>query len=165
MAADKQIVKTIATNMTLDTSSAKESLKDLTQAVKESNNEAKILEAQYRASGDAVSASKAKYEGLQQTLENQKTKVDSIKLALEQNNTETKKGQEVQSLLMSQLASAERQYASYQGQLDKATQSYKYQESGLADLNKELKHGNDMTEARVRALEAEGRSEDRKSVV
>ncbi|WP_099045129.1 NlpC/P60 family protein [Leuconostoc citreum] len=158
--ADKQIIKTVATQMTLDTSSAKESLRDLTGAVKDSVSEAKILEAQYRASGDTVNASKAKYEGLQQTLDLQKTKIDSIKTALEQNNTETKKGQEVQSLLQNQLASAERQYASYQGQLDKATQSYKYQESGLADLNKELKHGNDMTEARVRALEAEGRSED-----
>lgn len=162
--ADKQIVKTVATQMTLDTSSAKESLKDLTSAVKDSTSEAKILEAQYRASGDTVNASKAKYEGLQQTLDLQKTKVDAIKLALEQNNTETKKGQEVQTLLQSQLAGAERQYASYQGQLDKATQSYKYQESGLADLTKELKHNQDMTDARVRSLQAEGREEDAKKV-
>lgn len=160
MASEKQIVKTIATNMTLDTSSAKESLKDLTGAVKESNNEAKILEAQYRAAGDTVNASKAKYEGLQQTLENQKTKVDAIKMALEQNNTETKKGQEVQALLQNQLAGAERQYASYQGQLDKATQSYKYQQSGLASLTSELKHNQEMTDARVRSLQAEGREDE-----
>ncbi|MCK8606168.1 tape measure protein [Leuconostoc citreum] len=162
--ADKQIIKTVATQMTLDTSSAKESLRDLTSSVKDSVSEAKILEAQYRASGDTVNASKAKYEGLQQTLDLQKTKVDAIKTALEQNNAETKKGQEVQTLLQNQLAGAERQYASYQGQLDKATQSYKYQESGLADLTKELKHNQDMTDARVRSLQAEGREDEAKKV-
>lgn len=162
--AEKKIVRTLATNLTLDTDQAKQGLKELTQAVKDSNNEAKILEAQYKAAGDAVSASKAKYEGLTATVDAQKQKVDALKQALESNNTTTEAGRKNQEFLTTELAKAERQYTSYQGQLEKATQSYKYQESGLAELNKELKHSNDMTEARARALEAEGKSEEAEKV-
>lgn len=162
--AEKKIVRTLATNLTLDTDQAKQGLKELTQAVKDSNNEAKILEAQYKAAGDAVSASKAKYEGLTATVDAQKQKVDALKQALETNNTSTEAGRKNQEFLTAELAKAERQYSSYQGQLDKATQAYKYQESGLAELNKELKHSNDMTEARARALEAEGKSEEAEKV-
>lgn len=160
----KQVVKTLATNMVLDTTQAKAGLKELNQAVKGSTNEAKILENQYKSSGDQVAASKAKYEGLQHALEAQKTKIDTLKQALENNNTETKKGQEVQTLLQTQLANSERAYAGYQGQLEKATQSYKYQESGLASLNDELKHSNSLTDARVQKLEAEGRTEEAQKV-
>ncbi|MCT3055748.1 hypothetical protein EFN57_04635 [Leuconostoc citreum] len=160
----KQIVNEMATNLTLDSKSASQALKELTREVKNSSTEAKILESQYKASGDAVSASKAKYEGLQSTLEAQKTKIEALKNGLDNVNTSTKKGQDLQQYLNGELAKAERQYASYQGQLEKATQSYKYQESGLAELNKELKHGTDMTDARVKALEAEGKSEEANKV-
>ncbi|WP_273731446.1 CHAP domain-containing protein [Leuconostoc mesenteroides] len=160
----KQIVNEMATNLTLDSNSASQALKELTREVKNSSTEAKILESQYKASGDAVSASKAKYEGLQSTLEAQKTKIEALKSGLDNVNTSTKKGQDLQQYLNGELAKAERQYASYQGQLEKATQSYKYQESGLSDLNKELKHSNDMTDARVAKLEAEGKQEEASKV-
>lgn len=160
----KQIVNEMATNLTLDSKSASQALKELTREVKNSSTEAKILESQYKASGDAVSASKAKYEGLQSTLEAQKTKIEALKSGLDNVNTSTKKGQDLQQYLNGELAKAERQYASYQGQLEKATQSYKYQESGLASLNDELKHSNSLTDARVQKLEAEGRTEEANKV-
>ncbi|MCT3047941.1 tape measure protein [Leuconostoc mesenteroides] len=160
----KQIVNEMATNLTLDSNSASQALKELTREVKNSSTEAKILESQYKASGDAVSASKAKYEGLQSTLEAQKTKIEALKSGLDNVNTSTKKGQDLQQYLNGELAKAERQYASYQGQLEKATQSYKYQESGLASLNDELKHSNSLTDARVQKLEAEGRTEEANKV-
>ena len=160
----KQIVNEMATNLTLDSNSASQALKELTREVKNSSTEAKILESQYKASGDAVSASKAKYEGLQSTLEAQKTKIEALKKGLDNVNTSTKKGQDLQQYLNGELAKAERQYASYQGQLEKATQSYKYQESGLASLNDELKHSNSLTDARVQKLEAEGRTEEAQKV-
>ncbi|MBS1007794.1 tape measure protein [Leuconostoc suionicum] len=160
----KQIVNEMATNLTLDSNSASQALKELTREVKNSSTEAKILESQYKASGDAVSASKAKYEGLQSTLESQKTKIEALKSGLDNVNTSTKKGQDLQQYLNGELAKAERQYASYQGQLEKATQSYKYQESGLASLNDELKHSNSLTDARVQKLEAEGRTEEANKV-
>lgn len=159
-----QITNEMATNLTLDIGSAQKSLRELTSTVKESNNEWKIQEAQLKASGDAVNASKARYEGLQNTLSEQKNKVDALKQALDNNNTETKKGQELQTYLTNELAKAERQYASYQGQLDKATQSYKYQESGLAKLNDELKQSNDLTDARARKLESEGHVEEAQKI-
>lgn len=155
-----QITNEMATNLTLDIGSAQKSLRELTSTVKDSNNEWKIQEAQLKASGDAANASKARYEGLQNTLSEQKNKVDALKQALDNNNTETKKGQELQTYLTNELAKAERQYASYQGQLDKATQSYKYQQSGLAKLNDELKQSNDLTDARARKLESEGHVEE-----
>ncbi|MBZ1517635.1 tape measure protein [Leuconostoc mesenteroides] len=160
----KQIVNEMATNLTLDSNSASQALKELTREVKNSSAEAKIMESQYKASGDAVSASKAKYEGLQSTLEAQKTKIEALKNGLDNVNTSTKKGQDLQQYLNGELAKAERQYASYQGQLEKATQSYKYQESGLASLNDELKHSNSLTDARVQKLEAEGRTEEANKV-
>ena len=159
-----QVYNEMGTNLTLDVRSAQKSIRELTADVKNSNNEWKIQESQLKASGDAAEASKARYDGLRSTLDAQKTKVDSLKQALENNNTETKKGQDLQVYLTNELAKSERQYASYQGQLDKATQAYKYQESGLAELNKELKHGTDMTDARVKALEAEGKSEEANKV-
>ncbi|ORI39637.1 tape measure protein [Leuconostoc mesenteroides] len=160
----KQIVNEMATNLTLDSKSASQALKELTREVKNSSTEAKILESQYKASGDTLNASKAKYEGLQTTIEKQKDKVDDLKQALENNNTTTKKGQELQTYLTNELAKAERQYASYNGQLAKAEQAYKYQESGLAKLNEEVKHGNDLTDARVKKLEAEGNKEEAQKV-
>lgn len=156
----KQIVNEMATNLTLDSNSASQALKELTREVKNSSTEAKILESQYKASGDAVSASKAKYEGLQSTLEAQKTKIEALKSGLDNVNTSTKKGQDLQQYLNGELAKAERQYASYTGQLDKAKQAYTYQESGLASLNKELQHSNQLTDARVQKLEAEGNKEE-----
>lgn len=162
--ADKKIVRTLATNLTLDTDNAKAGLKELTQVVKDSNNEAKILEAQYKSAGDAVSASKAKFEGLTNTVEAQKNKVEALKHALESNNTSTEAGRKNQEFLTAELAKAERQYSSYQGQLDKATQAYKYQESGLAELNSELKHGQAMTDAHARSLEAEGKTAEAQEV-
>lgn len=161
---EKKIARTLATNLTLDTDNAKAGLKELTGAVKDASNSAKILEAQYKSSGDAVAASKAKYEGLQATLEAQKTKVDALKQALDTNNTTTEAGRKNQEFLTAELAKAERQYQSYQGQLDKATQAYKYQESGLADLNSELKHGQAMTDAHARSLEADGKTAEAQEV-
>ena len=160
----KQIVNEMATNLTLDSKSAAAAIKQLTQEVKSASAESKIMENQYKAAGDTLNATKAKYEGLQTTIEKQKAKVDDLKQALENNNTTTKKGQELQSYLTNELAKAERQYASYNGQLAKAEQAYKYQESGLAKLNEEIKHGNDLTDARVKKLEAEGNKEEAQKV-
>ena len=164
MADKKIVVRTLATELSLNTDSAKTGLKELTQAVKSANDEAKILEAQYKASGDAVASSKAKYDGLTTVVDQQKTKVEALKQALEQNNTSTEAGQKNQAFLTAELAKAERQLGSYQGQLDKATTAYKYQESGLAELNKELKHGQAMTDAHARSLEADGKTAEAQEV-
>ena len=164
MADKKNVVRTLATELSLNTDSAKTGLKELTQAVKSANDEAKILEAQYKSGLNTLSASKAKYEGLAQTVDAQKVKVEALKQALEQNNNTTEAGQKNQAFLTQELAKAERQYQSYQGQLDKATQAYKYQESGLADLNSELKHSNEMTKANAEALDAQGKHEEANKV-
>ncbi|WLC97585.1 tape measure protein [Leuconostoc carnosum] len=155
-----QVTNQMANNLTLDVSSAQRSLKELTASVKESNNEWKIQESQLKAAGDTVNASKSRYEGLTQTLEQQKAKVEQLKNGLSNVNTETKKGKDLQEYLTKELAAAERQYNSYNGQLTKAEQAYKYQESGLAKLNDEMRHGNALTDARVQKLEAEGRTEE-----
>lgn len=160
----KQIVNEMATNLTLDSKSAAAALKQLTQEVKNASAESKIMENQYKAAGDTLNASKAKYEGLQSVVEKQKEKLDALKQALENNNTSTKKGQELQERLTNEYAKTERQFASYVGQLDKARQGYTYQESGLAKLNEEVKHGNDLTDARVKKLEAEGNKEEAQKV-
>ncbi|MHA7611738.1 tape measure protein [Weissella viridescens] len=160
----KKIVNEMATNLTLDSKSAAAAIKKLTQEVKNASAESKIMENQYKATGDTLNATKAKYDGLQNTIEKQKAEVDSLKHALENNNTTTKEGRELQTYLTNELAKAERQYASYTGQLAKAEQAYKYQESGLAKLNEEVKQSNDLTDARVKKLEAEGNKEEAQKV-
>ncbi len=159
-----KVARTMATELSLGVDSAKSSLKELTSAVKDSNNEAKILTAQYKSAGDEVGASRAKYEGLTNTLEAQKTKIQSLKEGLNNVNTETQKGKDLQAYLTAELGKAETQLNSYNGQLEKAKQAYKYNESGLADLNKELRSSNDLTKARVERLEAEGRTEEAQKV-
>lgn len=160
----KQISAEMATNLTLDVTSAKHSLNELTTSVRQSTNEWKVQEAQLRSAGDAIGASEAKYRGLSHTVEEQKTKVEALKQALANNNTETKKGQQQQDFLTKEFQKAQQQLNNYQGQLEKATQAYTYQQTGLAKLNEEVKHNTALTDARVQKLQAEGRIEEAQKV-
>lgn len=155
-----KIVNEMANKLSLDTTSASKTLKDFTNEVKKSTNEWKAQEAQMKSAGDQLGASKAKYEGLTTAVEKQTTKVDSLKQALANTNTSTEKGQKLQGYLTAELAKAERQLNSYNGQLDRATQSYKYQSSGMAKLNDDIKHNTDLTEANVKQLKAEGKEHE-----
>ncbi|MDD9138309.1 hypothetical protein H7198_01610 [Fructobacillus sp. CRL 2054] len=155
-----KIATEMATNLTLDVSQAKSSLKELGQEVKSTNNAWKVQEAQMKSAGDAVGASKAKYDGLTDTVAKQKEKVDSLKTALGNVNTDTQKGKDLQTYLTAELAKAERQLNSYNGQLTKASESYKYQSSGLSKLNGDIQHNTEMTNANVKALEAEGKTNE-----
>ncbi|MGQ2225663.1 tape measure protein [Fructobacillus fructosus] len=159
-----KITNEMAAKLSLDTTSASKTLKDFTNEVKKSTNEWKIQESQMKAAGDQLGASKAKYEGLTTAVEKQTTKVDSLKQALANTNTSTEKGQKLQGYLTAELAKAERQLNSYNGQLEKATQSYKYQSSGMAKLNEDIKHNTDLTEANVKQLKAEGKEHEANKV-
>lgn len=156
----KKIVSEMATQLTLGVDSAKASLRELTGEVKSASNEARQLEASYKASGDTLNASKAKYEGLQHVMESQRAKVSALETALKNNNTETEKGRALQETLTKELTKAQTEMGKYNGQMEKAKQSYQYQESGLAKLNQELKESNNLTKARVDRLEAEGKQQD-----
>lgn len=155
-----KITNEMAAKLSLDTTSATKTLKDFTNDVKKSTNEWKAQEAQMKSAGDQLGASKAKYEGLTTAVEKQTAKVDSLKQALANTNTSTEKGQKLQGYLTAELAKAERQLNSYNGQLEKATQSYKYQSSGMAKLNEDIKHNTDLTEANVKQLKAEGKEHE-----
>lgn len=159
-----KIVNEMANKLSLDTTSATKTLKDFTNEVKKSTNEWKVQESQMKSAGDQLGASKAKYEGLTTAVEKQTTKVDSLKQALANTNTSTEKGQKLQGYLTAELAKAERQLNSYNGQLEKATQSYKYQSSGMAKLNEDIKHNTDLTEANVKQLKAEGKEHEANKV-
>lgn len=154
----KQIVSEMATNLSLDTKSATAALKELTSVVKNSSAEARILENQYKSSGEEISASKAKYEGLQHTLDAQKDKINALKAGLENVNTSTAKGRDLQTYLNNELAKAERQYASYNGQIEKTKHAYELQESGITSLNKEIQQNIKETNAQIERLEAEGKT-------
>ncbi|GIC69561.1 tape measure protein [Fructobacillus tropaeoli] len=159
-----KITNEMATKLSLDTTSASKTLKEFTDDVKKSTNEWKVQEAQMRSAGDQLGASKAKYEGLTTAVEKQTTKVESLKQALANTNTSTEKGQKLQGMLTAELAKAERQLNSYNGQLDRAEQSYKYQSSGMAKLNDDIKHNTELTEANVKQLKAEGKENEANKV-
>ncbi|CAK1235578.1 tape measure protein [Fructobacillus cardui] len=159
-----KITNEMATKLSLDTTSASKTLKEFTDDVKKSTNEWKVQEAQMRSAGDQLGASKVKYEGLTTAVEKQTTKVESLKQALANTNTSTEKGQKLQGMLTAELAKAERQLNSYNGQLDRAEQSYKYQSSGMAKLNDDIKHNTELTEANVKQLKAEGKEHEANKV-
>ncbi|MCK8617559.1 tape measure protein [Fructobacillus sp. M158] len=159
-----KLTNEMANKLTLDTSSATKTLKEFTGEVKKSNNEWKVQEHQLKAAGDSIGASKARYEGLTSVVKKQTTKVDSLKLALENTNTSTDKGKKLQEKLTDELAKAERQLNSYNGQLEKASDTYKYQSSGIAKLNDDVKHNTTLTNANVRALQAEGKENEANKV-
>ncbi|MBJ7674732.1 tape measure protein [Weissella confusa] len=162
--AKEKVAGLMSTEIGLNTTKATESLSQLKSAVKDSTNEWKQMESQLKSSGDVLGASEAKYKGLSQSVEAQKDVLQKLRQEQAEVNRSTEAGEATYQKYASQITQAEIKLASLNAQTEKALKSYDYQKSGLADLNDEIKRSNDLTNARVKRLEAEGKTEEANKV-
>ena len=158
--AKEKVAGLMSTEIGLNTNKAAESLSQLKSAVKDSTNEWKQMESQLRSSGDVLGASEAKYKGLSQSVEAQKDVLQKLRQEQSEVNRSTEAGEATYQKYASQITQAESKLASLNAQTEKAQKYYDYQKSGLAELNDEIKRSNDLTNARVKRLEAEGKTEE-----
>ncbi|MCS9990762.1 tape measure protein [Weissella confusa] len=156
----EKVAGLMSTEIGLNTTKATESLSQLKSAVKDSTNEWKQMESQLRSSGDVLGASEAKYKGLSQSVEAQKDVLQKLRQEQSEVNRSTEAGEATYQKYASQITQAESKLASLNAQTEKAQKYYDYQKSGLAELNDEIKRSNDLTNARVKRLEAEGKTEE-----
>lgn len=156
----KTITNEMATNLTLDISSAQSSLKELTRDVNTTTREWKAVEREMSAAGDTAGAVGARLQGLNNSIESQKNKITGLKTAIANTNTDTKKGAELYNYLQGQLESAERKLGSFNGQQQRAQEINKYYQSGLAEINQSLQKNNDISTIRVQRLQSEGREQE-----
>lgn len=162
--AKEKVAGLMSTEIGLNTTKATESLSQLKSAVKDSTNEWKQMESQLKSSGDVLGASEAKYKGLSQSVEAQKDVLQKLRQEQAEVNRSTEAGEATYQKYASQITQAESKLASLNAQTEKALKSYDYQKSGLADLNDEIKRSNDLTNARVKRLEAEVKTEEANKV-
>ncbi|MBJ7690630.1 tape measure protein [Weissella confusa] len=162
--AKEKVAGLMSTEIGLNTTKATESLSQLKSAVKDSTNEWKQMESQLKSSGDVLGASEAKYKGLSQSVEAQKDVLQKLRQEQAEVNRSTEAGEATYQKYASQITQAESKLASLNAQTEKALKSYDYQKSGLAELNDEIKRSNDLTNARVKRLEAEGKTEEANKV-
>lgn len=162
--AKEKVAGLMSTEIGLNTTKATESLSQLKSAVKDSTNEWKQMESQLKSSGDVLGASEAKYKGLSQSVEAQKDVLQKLRQEQAEVNRSTEAGEATYQKYASQITQAESKLTSLNAQTEKALKSYDYQKSGLADLNDEIKRSNDLTNARVKRLEAEGKTEEANKV-
>lgn len=158
--AKEKVAGLMSTEIGLNTNKAAESLSQLKSAVKDSTNEWKQMESQLKSSGDVLGASEAKYKGLSQSVEAQKDVLQKLRQEQSEVNRSTEAGEATYQKYASQITQAESKLASLNAQTEKAQKYYDYQKSGLAELNDEIKRSNDLTNARVKRLEAEGKTEE-----
>ena len=158
--AKEKVAGLMSTEIGLNTTKATESLSQLKSAVKDSTNEWKQMELQLKSSGDEIGASEAKYKGLTQSVNQQQDVLQKLRQEQSEVNRSTEAGEATYQKYASQITRAESKLASLNAQTEKARKSYDYQKSGLAELNDEIKHSNDLTDARVKRLEAEGKTEE-----
>ncbi|MGX6408389.1 tape measure protein [Weissella confusa] len=158
--AKEKVAGLMSTEIGLNTNKAAESLSQLKSAVKDSTNEWKQMESQLKSSGDVLGASEVKYKGLSQSVEAQKDVLQKLRQEQAEVNRSTEAGEATYQKYASQITQAETKLASLNAQTEKAQKYYDYQKSGLAELNDEIKRSNDLTNARVKRLEAEGKTEE-----
>ncbi len=158
--AKEKVAGLMSTEIGLNTTKATESLSQLKSAVKDSTNEWKQMESQLKSSGDVLGASEVKYKGLSQSVEAQKDVLQKLRQEQAEVNRSTEAGESTYQKYASQITQAETKLASLNAQTEKAQKYYDYQKSGLAELNDEIKRSNDLTNARVKRLEAEGKTEE-----
>lgn len=162
--AKEKVAELQATELTVGTQQAVESINKLKSAVKDSTNEWKVMESQLKQSGDAVGASEAKYKGLTQSVANQENMLQKLRQEQSEVNRSTEAGEQTYQKYATQITTAERQLASMTRQQEQAKRAYEMQESGIAGLNKEIRQNIQETDAQVERLKAEGKETEANEV-
>lgn len=162
--ADKKIVSTLATEFTVDSTKAVESVKELKSQVATLSKEWKVQEVQMKSAGDAMGAAQVKVDGLTKQYEINGRAIDKIKADMSGLNREVAGEREEYNKLAQQLLKAETQQNSLNAQLNRAENTLRGYKDGTIQLNKELKEQNSLTQATIERLQAEGRETEANSV-
>lgn len=162
--ADKKIVAEMATQFSVDSTKAVESIKDLKSQVNGLGKEWKIQETQLKSAGDQMGATQARVDGLTRQYETNGRAIDKIKQDMSGLNREVASEREEYNKLSQQLLRAETQQNSLNSQLNRATTTLAGYKDGTIQLNKELKEQGSLTQATVERLQAEGKAEEANTV-
>ncbi|KGB13902.1 hypothetical protein KY41_10645 [Latilactobacillus sakei] len=147
----------MATRIAIDTVSATNSLKGLTNAVSAATNSWKSQEIALKNTGDSMGAAKAKVDGLGNTIDAQKRKIEELKSRQQGLNAENQKDAETYLKLQKQIDASTKQLGSYEAQQTKAKNSLNYYSSGLADLRKGYSQSSELSRSFANRLQAEGK--------
>lgn len=147
----------MATRIAIDTVSAANSLKGLTNAVSAATNSWKSQEIALKNTGDSMGAAKAKVDGLGNTIDAQKRKIEELKSRQQGLNAENQKDAETYLKLQKQIDASTKQLGSYEAQQTKAKNSLNYYSSGLADLRKGYSQSSELSQSFANRLQAEGK--------
>lgn len=152
-----QVDAQLSTSVALNTLSAQQSLKGLTQAVKLSTDSWKINERQLKSSGEYVKAVQAKYDGLARTIKLQQNHVDGLKKKQAELNVENEHDARTYAKLTAEIGRESTKLISLESQYDKTGKQVQYYKSGLADLQKTYHQNKSLSESTIERLEAEGK--------
>ncbi|SES21277.1 tape measure protein [Streptococcus gallolyticus] len=155
-----KVQATMSTEIALDTLQAANSIKKITQLVNSSTSAWKAQESQLRATGDYLGAAQAKYDGLGNSIQQQKSKIEQLKKEQSELKGNTSETAEQYLKYQQQIDQATTKLASMEAQQQKAKQSVDYYKSGLADLQKEYRQQNELSETHIKRLQAEGKEDE-----
>lgn len=155
-----KVQATMSTEIALDTLQAANSIKRITQLVNSSTSAWKAQESQLRATGDYLGAAQAKYDGLGSSIQQQKSKIEQLKKEQSELKGNTSETAEQYLKYQQQIDQATTKLASMEAQQQKAKQSVDYYKSGLADLQKEYRQQNELSETHIKRLQAEGKQDE-----
>ena len=155
-----KVQATMSTEIALDTLQAANSIKRITQLVNSSTSAWKAQESQLRATGDYLGAAQAKYDGLGNSIQQQKSKIEQLKKEQSELKGNTSETAEQYLKYQQQIDQATTKLASMEAQQQKAKQSVDYYKSGLADLQKEYRQQNELSETHIKRLQAEGKEDE-----
>lgn len=153
-----KVTELMATKIDINTVGATKSLKNLQSVIRATANEWKTQEIRLKSAGKNVEASKARYDGLTKQIQAVKEKLKYLNDEQAKNDRSTEKAKNDYLKLTKQINSTEMQLASLVSQQKRAYDQLKYQESGLASLQRRYTATTALQKSYIDRLEAEGKA-------
>lgn len=149
----------MSTRISVDTVSAVGSMSAFRNAIRGASSAWRSQEVALRNSGNFTEAATARYRGLNKVIDLQKAKIEELRSRQEGLNISNQKQANQFLKLESQIQSANRQLSSYESQMTRARDSVRYQVSGLADLQHQMKLNESVSKSFADSLRAQGNVE------
>lgn len=149
----------MSTRISVDTVSAVGSMSAFRNAIRGASSAWRSQEVALRNSGNFTEAATARYRGLNKVIDLQKAKIEELRSRQEGLDISNQKQANQFLKLESQIQSANRQLSSYESQMTRARDSVRYQVSGLADLQHQMKLNESVSKSFADSLRAQGNVE------
>ena len=152
-----KVTELMATKIDINTVEASKSVKGLQSAIRATTAVWRAHEAQMKSAGDALGAAKEKYNGLTKNIELLQERLKYLRDEQRKIDQSTEKGAVAYNKYAKQIANSERQLNSLVGQQIRTKEQLKYQESGLAKLQKNYNSISALSKSYIVKLETEGK--------